>query len=153
MSYGDYGGYAWLDGRFMPENCDTVYAGNDYHVVLGAGSAKVGMRKQSATDIYLDGFLFDVPALNDFYGLVESEQIVQADVGTDKSVAELSVAYRYEDNYYQYVELRGRGGIWHGFSGYGVGNGLEYCGYGYSTLVRIAELESLFGVELERPRV
>ena len=76
--------------------------------------------------------MFDVPELNDFYELVESEQIVQADVG-----------------YSEYVELRGRGGTWHGFSGYG----LEYCGYGYSTLVRIAELESLFGVELERPRV
>ena len=51
MAYGDYGGYAWLDGKFMPECCDIEYAGNSYHVVLGAGSVRVGMRKQSATDV------------------------------------------------------------------------------------------------------
>lgn len=37
----------------MPESCDTLIGDNMYHVVLGAGSAKVGMRKQSITDVYI----------------------------------------------------------------------------------------------------
>ena len=126
----------WLDGKFMPQCCDVEYAGVPYHVVLGAGSVKVGMRKQSTTVVYQDGFEYTVPQLHYFYELVESEEIVTCDVG----YSELSVAYRYTDNYYQFVELRGMaGGTWHGFSG----NSVDMV---------IQEVESLFGVELERPK-
>jgi hypothetical protein len=146
MAYGDYGGYAWLDGKLIPANSDRSIYNNTYHVVLGAGQTLVGMRKQSATDVYKDGGLVAVPELNDFYGLVESEEIVTVKLGDST----LSVAYRYTDNYYQFAWFQTESGIWQGFSGYGVGAGLEDCSYGYSTEECIQELEMLFGGDLQR---
>ena len=46
----------------------------------------------------------------------------------------LEVLFRIEDNHYQYAKLaQPDGNVWHGWSGYGVGAGLEDAGYGYST--------------------
>jgi hypothetical protein len=49
----------------------------------------------------------------------------------------IKIYWKHEDNLYQYVRLEQPDGVvWHGWSGYGVGAGLEKCGYGYSTLER-----------------
>ena len=46
----------------------------------------------------------------------------------------LELRYVYDDNYYTYARLEmPNGDIWNGWSGYGVGAGLEDAGYGYST--------------------
>jgi hypothetical protein len=58
---------------------------------------------------------------------------------------ELAVHWREEDNYYVYARLQQPDGVvWHGFSGYGVGAGLEECGYGYSTPARAQVLRRLW---------
>ena len=56
------------------------------------------------------------------------------------------VYWTYEDNYYpEYVRMtQPDGTIWTAFSGYGVGAGLEECGYGYSTEDRIRVLSAYF---------
>jgi hypothetical protein len=60
----------------------------------------------------------------------------------------LEVFWRQDDNYYVYARLtQPDGTVWHGWSGYGVGAGLEDCDYGYSTEDRECSLWSLF----ERP--
>jgi hypothetical protein len=57
----------------------------------------------------------------------------------------LEVFFRIEDNHYQYAKLtQPDGNVWHGWSGYGVGAGLEYCGYGYSTEDREDVLRALW---------
>lgn len=54
------------------------------------------------------------------------------------------MAYRYEDNFYQYAQLQQGSDIWTGFSGYGVGASLEGWDYGFSTDARITRLQELF---------
>ena len=57
----------------------------------------------------------------------------------------LDVFFRIEDNHYQYAKLtQPDGNVWHGWSGYGVGAGLEYGGHGYSTEDREAVLRELW---------
>ena len=50
-----------------------------------------------------------------------------------------------EDNYYVYARLtQPDGNVWHGWSGYGVGAGLEDAGYGFSTADRESKLRDLW---------
>jgi hypothetical protein len=57
----------------------------------------------------------------------------------------LEVFFREEDNHYQYAKLtQPDGNLWHGWSGYGVGAGLEDAGYGYSTEDREDVIRSLW---------
>lgn len=57
----------------------------------------------------------------------------------------LEVFFRIEDNHYQYAKLtQPDGNMWHGWSGYGVGAGLEGAGYGYSTEDRDGVLRELW---------
>lgn len=57
----------------------------------------------------------------------------------------LEVFFREEDNHYQYARLaQPDGNVWHGWSGYGVGAGLEDCGYGFSTPEREEVMCALF---------
>ena len=61
----------------------------------------------------------------------------------DESVLEVTKEYR--DNWFQYVKLTlPDGTVWTGFSGYGVGAGLEDCGYGYSTEKIEGRLKQLY---------
>jgi hypothetical protein len=57
----------------------------------------------------------------------------------------IEVYFREEDNHYMYVRLiQPDGVVWTGFSGYGVGAGLEDAGYGFSTEAREEMLQELF---------
>lgn len=53
----------------------------------------------------------------------------------------ITIRWTEEDNFYIYARLEQPDGtLWHGWSGYGVGAGLEDCGYGYSTSERERKL-------------
>ena len=144
MAYGDYGGYAYLNGIHIAERSDTSIKIDstteiDGHVVLGDGPIYIVLYKQYAI-IYSGG-----ERLKTFsYPL---------DITDDRVINEflnihhhnISIYLTYEDNYYVYAKLeQPNGNTWYGFSGYGVGAGLEDAGYGYSTEDRIDTLSDLF---------
>lgn len=133
------------------------------HAVLGDGPIYVVMYKQSSLCIYrgpkkLDdlALLKDAPPdaiktwvdaegkehrwlKTDYYN--RSEDLCTFEVDGWK----VEVYFRIEDNQYQYCKLtQPDGNVWTGFSGYGVGAGLEDAGYGYSTEDREDVLQELF---------
>ena len=117
------------------------------HVILGDAAPFVGLYKQQSVSVYMNGAW--VPLCN----LVASELPskaqsvygehvhINADYFIDRrepliatiNDCRLSVWWTEEDNYYQYARLEREGVTWAGFSGYGVGAGLENANYGYST--------------------
>ena len=162
MAYSDYGGYAYRNGIRVEERSDCVLspeglrstpgqwpgwtieegrAGGSYHAVLGDGPIFVTMYKQSSILIfnkgeeikyseqrrspellggYKDSVYIDVPE--------NSTQWIKVHGHT------IEIRYEYSDNYYSYVRvIQPDETVWLGFSGYGVGAGLEDCGYGFST--------------------
>ena len=133
------------------------------HVVLGDGPIYVVLYKQSSLSIHrgperLDELtlLKDMPPeavekWSDKDG--KSHQWLNIDhfkTSKERCVFEvdgwrLEVFFRIEDNHYQYAKLtQPDGNVWHGWSGYGVGAGLEDCGYGYSTEEREDVLRALW---------
>lgn len=129
------------------------------HAVLGDGPIFVTLYKQSSTGLYRGPIPIE---LIDLPGVVveewtDKEGVLHCWVDTDhyKNSGEplraevdgwtLTVYYEITDNHYQYAELRQPDGIvWHGWSGYGVGAGLEDAGYGFSTDDCEARLWELF---------
>lgn len=194
MSYSDYGGYAYRNGKRVEARSDATispegdvfgspgmwpgfaaYAAGGMdgyekirdwpsgHVVLGDGPIYVVLYKQSSLSIHrgterLDELtlLKDVPPeavenwsdkdgkpprwLNiDYFKTSEECCVFEVDGWR------LEVFFRIEDNHYQYAKLtQPDGNVWHGWSGYGVGAGLEDCGYGYSTEEREDVLRALW---------
>ena len=144
MAYSDYGGYAYLNGIHITERSDTSIKIDstteiDGHVVLGDGPIYIVLYKQYAI-IYNGGErlkTFSYPM----------------DITDDRTINEflevdghfIQIYLTSEDNYYVYVKLeQPNGNTWYGFSGYGVGAGLEEVGYGYSTEDRVDTLSDLF---------
>lgn len=134
-----------------------------HHVVLGDGPIFVGLHKQSSTLIYrLGENLCEVdllvPESRDLVDTWKDEDgKVHRWVDSDKAITadrpaifevdghRIEVRYTHQDNYYQYAKLtQPDGKVWYGWSGYGVGAGLEDCGYGYSTEERNETLASLW---------
>jgi len=121
------------------------------HVVLGDGPIYVVLYKQSSTGIYrwaerLDevSLLKGMPEEATETYEYEGSRHEYLNVDHFKSSEEvcvfevdgwlLEVFYIIDDNHYQYARLtQPDGNVWHGWSGYGVGAGLEDCGYGFST--------------------
>ena len=144
MTYSDYGGYAYLNGIHITERSDISIKIDstteiDGHVVLGDGPIYIVLYKQYAI-IYSGGErlktfsypldITDDRAINEFLNIDHHD---------------ISIYLTYEDNYYVYAKLeQPNGNTWYGFSGYGVGAGLEDAGYGYSTKDRIDTLSDLF---------
>lgn len=144
-------------GWILPEGRN----GGSYHALLGDGPIFAGLYKQSSLIVSNQGA--DV----DLLPLVPDEAV---SVWTDpkdgkvhrwlnddhyKTVCEplrvdieghkLTVYFLIEDNHYIYAELvQPDGNVWTGFSGYGVGAGLEAAGYGFSTEDRESRLIELF---------
>lgn len=194
MSYSDYGGRAYRNGKHIEERSDAtispdgdifgspgmwpgiaayIEGGEDEykrrrewpsgHVILGDGPIYVVLYKQSGITIHRGPEILDkLELLKD----MPSDAVV---VWTDKKgeknrwlnteyfkVTEdccifevdgwrIEVFFLFEDNHYQYVKLtQPDGNVWHGWSGYGVGAGLEDCGYGFSTEDRDDTLRSLW---------
>ena len=160
MAYSDYGGYVYKNGVRAPERSDAVLTpngvestpgiwpgfvlkegrnGGAFHVLLGSGSVMVGLRKQSSVAVVRSGVnecpyeFFDsligekYPDLN----IWELEGVtVMFEIGKHK----LDVHWWEGDNYYVTARLTEPDGtVWTGWSGYGVGAGLEDAGYRFST--------------------
>ena len=144
MAYSDYGGYAYLNGIHIAERSDTSIKIDstteiDGHVVLGDGPIYIVLYKQYAI-IYSGG-----ERLKTFsYPLdITDDRTINEFLNIDHH--DISIYLTYEDNYYVYAKLeQPNGNTWYGFSGYGVGAGLEDAGYGYSTEDRIDTLSDLF---------
>ena len=133
------------------------------HVILGDGPIYVVLYKQNTLMIYhgperLDklSLLKDMPSdavtvWTDKAG--ETHRWLNIDhfnTTEDCCVFEvegwrIEAFFLLEDNHYQYVKLtQPDGNVWHGWSGYGVGAGLEDCDYGYSTEDREDVLRTLW---------
>lgn len=126
------------------------------HVVLGDGPIYVVMYKQTTTLLYRGNERLEIlnyavdPIVSEW---TDEKGVTHRYVDTDAYVeafrplivevdgCRLAVYYVEDDNYYQYAELvMPSGHKWHGFSGYGVGAGLEDAGYGYSTEGQVENL-------------
>ena len=131
------------------------------HVVLGDGPAYVGLYKQTSVHVWAAGRELELEGLasipipdecySDAYGKRRfSPSWSVEDLGEVRLPfalpgAELEVVWTYEDNYYVYARLvTDSGDVWTGWSGYGVGAGLEEAGYGFSTEERARTLARLW---------
>jgi len=138
MAYSDYGGYAYRNGKRVKERSDVtiMVGGPDGHVVLGDGPVYLELFKSGAT-LYLGTERQDLPINR--YG---SDEIRRS---KELEGCKVEVVYTHEDNFYVYARLtQPDGNVWHGWSGYGVGAGLEDAGYGYSTEDRNDTLRELW---------
>ena len=148
MAYGDYGGYAYLNGIRITERSDasikihsTIDSTTqiDGHVVLGNGPIYVVLYKQYAI-IYRDS---DRLKTYMYSSDIVGDQPVNEFLEIDGH--EIQIYLTSEDNYYVYARLKQPdGNTWYGFSGYGVGAGLEDAYYGFSTEDRVDTLSDLF---------
>lgn len=148
---GAYPGFAMAAAGANAEQIKQFVSYPHHHVVLGDGPILVGLYKQSCTSIYrngkeLEGTDFLIPECAEAISSYEYEgktvRYVSSDwsISNDKPVifevdgVRIEAQYVVTDNYYQLVKVtQPDGSVWTGFSGYGVGAGLEDAGYGYST--------------------
>jgi len=170
MAYSYYGGYGYRNGARVEERSDCTITpdGDTYgtpgsypgfallaasvphaevvkraewpsgHVVLGDGPVYLVLRKTYAT-LYRGPEPLEPPIDRDDYEAETVEKTAEVDG------VKVKLVYTQEDNYYVYAQLvQPDGNVWTGFSGFGVGAGLEDAGYGYSTDDREVTLASLF---------
>lgn len=173
---GAYPGFAAMAAGASGEEVKKFVSHPHHHVVLGDGPIFIGMHKQSSTLLYrggerLEELSFLDPACCDALkewkrddGTVQRYVDSDWSINNDKPLVfnidchRLEVVYEHTDNYYQYARLtQPDGTVWTGFSGYGVGAGLEDCGYGYDTSAcedRLVELfpHGVLGTLNEQPK-
>lgn len=149
---------------FFGENRDKVFPG--MHVSLGDMEARLGLYKQSSFEFWLDGKELapfeilseqskqEVPDYKATYtkddgtpylntdAFMEAEKPAVFEFGEFKA----EIFWEVTDNHYQYARLtQPDGSIWTGFSGYGVGSGLEDSEYHpFSTDSNIKRLKEIF---------
>ena len=136
---------AW-PGFFLPEG----RGGQSFHVILGDGPIHIGMYKQSYVSVFNNGEQIELmdlakskypDAIKTWDNDGTPTEYFDEDYFRDSETMSveidghtLEVYWLIDDNYYVYVRLtQPDGNVWTGFSGYGVGAGLEDAGYGYST--------------------
>ena len=143
------------------EKAAEIRRGNpNGHVVIGDEPVYVGLYKQSTVTLwYQDQQLplvdfaveLDAKYIGEYDGRKYIDTFAITDDPQNKNPGpvifelpdghELQVKWVVEDNYYVYARLQmPSGDIWHGWSGYGVGAGLEDAGYGYDTGERFDSL-------------
>jgi hypothetical protein len=169
MAYSDYGGYAYRNGKRVEERSDAVISPDgavfsspgmwpgfaafaeggeaEYkkrqewtasHVILGDGPVYLALYKSNAY-LYYGLKKQDLPIDNEDYNANEVRRTVEFEG------CSVELVYMKEDNHYVYARLtQPNGNVWHGFSGYGVGAGLEDAGYGFSTADREETLRNLW---------
>lgn len=137
-------------------------SGGSYHALLGDGPIFVSLYKQSSVGLHRLGERLDLLAVENN---VPADRVSEYDgrrylsAPHDASIEDdepsifkvdghtLEVFWLNEDNYYVYARLiQPDGTVWTGWSGYGVGAGLEDAEYGYSTEDRNDTLAELFGL-------
>lgn len=144
MASSDYGGYSYMNGILDLNRCDAQYRNETYHALVGNDEIAVGLYKQLHASIYIKDIYFSM-SYNDILNISDGE-ILSASLYFKG--AKITIIREHFDNYYQYVELllfkdkENKNyfhepdeieSYYHGFSGYGVGKGLEDAGYGYNT--------------------
>lgn len=158
---GSWPGFAMLAAGVDMEEVKKRTEWPNGHAVIGDGPVYVALYKQSYTPVYRAFEKVDTDALirAKYPEAVKRSQYSDSDYVDDDYFRDnnipieievegckITIRYTYEDNYYQYVKLeQPDGNVWHGWSGYGVGAGLEDCGYGFSTDEREDMLWELFG--------
>ena len=136
--------------------------GDSFHVVLGDGPIFVCLYKQSWFEIHRLGeelqpndFIVDpkpeyfTKYLNDATGkpYINTEHFRDSEEPCTFLVDGHRITFFWveSDNHYQFCKVEQPDGtVWTGFSGYGVGAGLEDAGYGYSTRAQEDALFELF---------
>ena len=137
--------------------------GNSFHVILGDGPIFVCLYKQSRLSVYNLGQKIDIDPLilaehpnaltvwSDKDG--KTHQWIETDYFKDKEIPwkieveghTIECRWVERENHYQFVKLtQPDGNVWTGFSGYGVGAGLEDAGYGYDTCEQESRLHNHF---------
>jgi hypothetical protein len=139
---GAYPGFAAIAGGASQEDVEKIVSAPHHHAVLGDGPIFVGLHKQSSVLVYREtpeGF--ESVEIPDEWEDIDDESRREWTVDGVK----IEAVRTQEDNYYQYVRVtQPNGVVWHGWSGYGVGAGLEDCGYGFSTDDRESKLWDLW---------
>jgi hypothetical protein len=171
MAYSDYGGYAYRNGARVVERSDAtitpegdtfgtpgVYPGfgmiaegvdhDDVmkriqwpsgHALIGDGPLYLVLRKTHVS-AYRGHERLDLDLDREY-----DDESVELRKSAEIDGVKIEVVYTIEDNYYVYARLtQPDGTLWHGWSGYGVGAGLEDADYGYSTPDREDRLLKLF---------
>ena len=165
MAYSDYGGFAYKNGvreesrsdvelseiglRSTPgqypgfTTLNSIQKKESFHVILGSGPIYVGLYKQTNVAIRRGAENIENLYWDSKTGLLLSRKV-------DDVIIE--VCFEYTDNYYLYVRvIEPDGTAWTGFSGYGVGAGLEDGSRGYNTDKCVRRLESIFPKTAEQP--
>lgn len=170
MAYSDYGGYGYKNNKLVIERSDAtidpenqlfgvpgMYPGfammiqgdppdeamkkrewPSGHVILGNAPLFLVMHKQSTAHIH-NGHerVYEM----DYDWESDDQQRDKFELNGTK----IEWVYEQSDNYYQYAKITEPDGtVWHGFSGYGVGAGLEDGGHGFSTEDQIERLGEIF---------
>lgn len=115
------------------------------HAVLGDGPIYAVLYKQGSLNVYrgfecLDDVTLIVGAEDGDIAEYKGQKYIDTDRFDERMCVlevdgcRIEIWREYTDNYYQYVCLtQPDGTVWAGWSGYGVGAGLEDAGYRYST--------------------
>lgn len=134
------------------------------HVVLGDGPVLVVLYKQSTLRLFrgfeeLDQLDCLAPGYEGFIDeFLDGTKYINDELGDSLGLCvfnvddcKIEVQWEWTDNHYQYVQLTQPDGvIWVGWSGYGVGAGLEGSPYhGYSTDECEKRAEDLFPVSFQ----
>ena len=159
---GMYPGFAYLMQHAPSDEYERdVKTYPNGHVVLGDGPAYVALYKQTTVRVWAFERQLDLESLatgpipdecyTDAYGprrfapTDRIEELGEMRLAFSLPAAKLDVAWTYEDNYYVYARMvTDSGDVWTGWSGYGVGAGLEDAGYGFSTSDRARTLARLW---------
>lgn len=164
---GAYPGFVAIAKGMSAEQFEEARAASvDGHVVLGDGPVLIAMYKQTSFSVHVlsDGKFTivdlleagkDLPdaAISEYDGKrhFSSWNLANKDVGKvqfEVAGHQIEALFEESDNYYQFARLTQPDGVvWTGFSGYGVGAGLEDCGYGYSTSRCARRLAEVFPSE------
>lgn len=127
-----------------PEHRDEQLSWPSGHAVLGDGPIYLVLYKQTATMLYRGPIRLNLEehVENPVFASYGERTFLDTDHYKDTGKpllasvdgCKISIIYEETDNHYQYAELiQPDGTIWTGWSGYGVGAGLEEADYGYST--------------------
>ena len=150
-----------IPGAWPGWSLEEGRSGGSYHVILGDENLYVTLYKQSSlTILYFNKPVSLLEMMREKYpGSIKkytfegskNEEYVDWDFFDEEKVVleldgyKIEIYREYSDNYYQYVRLtQPNGDVWTGFSGYGVGAGLEDAGYGFSTIEQESRLFNIF---------
>lgn len=137
-------------GWYFPE--DQI--GQSCHVILGDGPIYVGLYKQThifvwnkGIEVALIDFFANEDVRIDEYGGIDIDSYRDAETPAIFEINghKIEIYWLETDNYYQFIRLTQPDGVeWTGFSGYGVGAGLESGAHGFDTDSVEAKLFELF---------